>query len=151
MENKENQDFLDEAKQLAKHMDAGSSEHVKAYQALKKKYFPKLFKAEQELVTFEEKHPLLIQGPKPSEKQQEAMQKEFSEYFKKHKHVHAMEHELLNNPEYQHEAQLIAEKFDNQQDSAEYLKAIHTLKEKYHPEIRQSREELEMIIQKCLQ
>ncbi len=151
----QNPDFVKEVTQIAKQIDASSPEHIEAYKTLRNKYSPELIKVEKEIATFESSKKLLInEKNRPmqdlSEKQQKAMEKEFAVHFKKDNNIKKIYEELLNNSEYQHEAQLIAEKYNSNKDSSDYLNAIDELTDKYHPEVRQSREALRAISEKYL-
>ncbi len=149
----QNPDFFEEVTHIAKQTDASSPEYTEAYKTLRNKYSPELVKVEKEITTFESKNKLLVNQKNRSmqdlsEKQQKAMEKEFAAHFKKYNNIQKIYEELLNNPKYQHEAQLLAEKYKANKDSADYLNAIDELTDKYHPEIRQSRKALRAISEK---
>ncbi len=137
----QNPDFFEEVTQMKNKIDTSSPEYVEAYKALRTKYSPELVKIEEEIAGFESKQKL-------SEKQQKAMEKEFLAHFKKYNNIHKIYGELLNNPEYQHEAQLIAEKYNSDKESLDYLSAMDELTDKYHPEIQKSREAIKAISKK---
>jgi len=52
---------------------------------------------------------------------------------------------LLNNPEYQHQAQLITEKYGADKKSADYFRAMDVLNDSFLPEFRQAQEELKAV------
>lgn len=134
----QNPDFIEEITQLSKKMDASSPEYTKAYKALRTKYSPELINVEK----------AIGMKQKLSDKQQKAMENEFKKHFKKFPNIQTIYGELLNNPKYQHEAQLIAEKYDSDKDSLDYLNAMDTLTDTYNPEIRKSREAIQAISKK---
>lgn len=151
----QNPDFSKKAMQIAKQFDTSSPECIEAYKALRRKYSPELAKIEQEIETFESNKKLLVNENNKSmqdisKKQLKEMEKEFAIHFKKYKDVSKKYAELFNNPEYQHKAQLIAEKYNFDKNSSGYIKTIDELTYKYHPEIRQSREALKAIAEKYL-
>lgn len=151
----QNPEFFKEVAQLAQQIDASSPEYIKAYKALRNKFSPELISIEKEITTFESKNKLSVnEKHKPiqnlSEKQQQAMEEEFLAVHKKYNNTYKMNAELLNNPEYQHEAQLIAEKYNFDKNSADYLRAIDELTYKYQPEFQQARQELRAISEKYI-
>jgi len=151
----QNPEFFKEVAQLAQQIDASSPEYIKAYKALRNKFSPELISIEKEITTFESKNKLSVnEKHKPiqnlSEKQQQAMEEEFLAVHKKYNNTYKMNAELLNNPEYQHEAQLIAEKYNFDKNSADYLRAIDELTYKYQPEFQQARQELRDISEKYI-
>jgi hypothetical protein len=86
---------------------------------------------------------------KPDKKDQvKSMEQAFAAVFKKHAEAYKAYNEFLNNPEYQHEVQLIAEKYQTNKDSAAYMDAIEALQNKYSPETKQLRDEIKAISQK---
>jgi len=140
----QNPDFYTEVSQLAKQIDASSPEYMEAYKALRNKFSsPELISVENEIKTFESKNKLTTKNI--TDKQQKAMEQEFLAVHKKHSNTYHAFAELLNNPEYQHEAQLIAEKYNAHKNSADYLNAMDDLTYKYLPELRQAREELKAV------
>ena len=145
----QNPDFLKEVSHIAKKIDTSSDEYLEAYKALRNKYAPELTKVKNEIATFKDRKKL-----KPmhtlSAKQQKAMEKEFTLHFQKYSNTGKMYAELLNNEEYQHKAQLIAEKYNFNKDSSGYLRAIDQLTNKYHPEAQKPREALRAISEKYL-
>ena len=141
----QNSDFFEEVAQIKNKLDASSPEYVEAYKALRTKYSPELVNLEKVIADFESKHKL---NEKLSEKQQKAMEKEFRAHFKKYHNIQMIYGELLNNPKYQHEAQLIAEKYNSDKESLDYLTAMDELTDKYNPEIKKSREAIKVISKK---
>ena len=87
--------------------------------------------------------------PSPTEKQIADMQADFAEHFKKHAATQAKVAQVINDPEYMHELQLLSEKYANHDgDSTEYLKATREVLWKYVPEMCQADAEMTAIAKK---
>ena len=80
--------------------------------------------------------------------QKKKISQEMTSAYLKNLSTHEQWMALLDNPDYQHEAQLVAEKYNNTQDSAEYLNEMNNLTYKYCPEYKQVREEYKSVIEK---
>ncbi len=151
----QNPDFAEEVSQISGQAINPSSgyspEYMEAYKAIRHKYAPKITKLEKKIASFQKLIGDDNNAPTPegvNEKQQKAMEKEFAAHFKKYSNIQKLYGELLNNPEYQHKAQLIAEKYNSDQNSSEYLNAIDELHNTYHPSMGQFRKELRAISEK---
>ena len=139
-----NQDFSKEFSGLTKKFDSKSLEYGKAYNVLLEKYSPELIRLGKEISAFENKHV-------PSEKELDEMKRDFADHRKKYGDIHKkVEAELSNNQEYLHEAQLLAERYNFDKNSSEYLKAIDELIYKFHPEIKEARELEKAILKKLV-
>lgn len=138
----QNANFFKDITQLKKETDATSPQFIEAYKVLRNKHCPQLAELDKKMAAFSDKK------NEPSEKQKKAMEAELFTSFQKNKQAILLGGELLNNPKYQHEAQLLAEKYNFDKNSSDYLNAIDELKEKYHPEIKQAQEELKAISKK---
>lgn len=148
-----NADFLKELPLLQQQFpDTTSPEFINAYTTLRGKFSPELINIEKELTSFENTHKLITKNGYKSidldDTQKNALQQEFAKTFTKNARAFAAYNAFLNNPDYQHEAQIIAEKYRDTQNSAEYMKAIEELQCKYSPETQQLRDELKAIGQK---
>jgi len=87
--------------------------------------------------------------PYLTKKQIADMQADFAEHFKKHTATQAKVAQIINNPEYMHELQLLSEKYTNYNgDSTEYIKATREVLYKYIPEMRQADAEMTAITTK---
>lgn len=83
------------------------------------------------------------------EKHKENMHSDYFDAFKKHGNsLQTNLIELQNNPEYQHEAQLLAEKYSNNKNSDDYLREFNELTGKYIPDYLKLQEELKTISKK---
>ena len=143
-----NPDFLEELKQLAKqYADRPTSpEYMEAYEALRNKFSPELIALEEKMATFNGRNNLAV--PDLSPQQQKAMEADFAAHFKKHRDSQQLFVQLMDNPEYLHEAQLLAEKYNFNKDSADYLSATNELICKYAPELREMTEDMKAITAK---
>ena len=150
-----NPDFAEEVAQIpGQAIDPSSGyspEYMEAYKAIRDKYVQEITKLEKKIASTQklvgnDKNAPTAEGL--SETKQKAMQKEIAEHFKKYSEVQKQYGELMNNPDYQHKAQLIAEKYKDNQNSSEYFKAIDELNNTYIPEMGQSRKELKAISEK---
>jgi antitoxin component of MazEF toxin-antitoxin module len=142
----QNPDFFKELTELAsQQLNVASSEYIEAYKALRNKFSPELSNIENEITAFNAKREPL---QKLNEKQQKAMEVEFLAIHQKYNNSYKINNEFLNSPEYLHEAQLIAEKFNYNKDSADFMSAMDELTYKYNPEFRQAHKELRAITEK---
>lgn len=93
--------------------------------------------------------PTKYDGPNITKKQMSDMQADFAEHFKKNTATQMKLANVMNNPEYIHELQLLSEKYAvHNVDSAEYMKATRKVLYKYLPEMRQADEEIAAITKK---
>jgi len=146
-----NPEYIEEILQKTKELGTTNLPVLLAAQkAIRDTYSPLLAEVEKELMDFPNKYKLSISPSHepmttPSEEQQKEMQQKFLAAHTKNAHIYTKYGELLNNPEYQNQAQLIAEKYDMQKNSSEYLQAMSELNDTYCPEFRQAQEELKAI------
>jgi len=150
-----NPDFTEEvAKIPGQAIDPSSGyspEYMKAYKTIRNTFAPEITKLENKFTAYQkslgsDKNAPALDGL--NKKQQDAMQKEFAKIFKKYSNTLKQYGELLNNPEYQHKAQLIAEKYKNDQNSSNYFKTIEELNNSYIPEWVKSQKELKAVSKK---
>lgn len=145
----QNSDFTEKLSELQQQFsDTSSLEFIESYNALRSKFLPELVNVEKELALFETKF-TANDGYKAvslNENQNTTMQQEFALVFKKH--AGAFDSAFLNNPDYQHEVQLISEKYKDTKNSIEYMEAFEEVQRKYSPETQQLRDELKAIGQK---
>lgn len=139
-----------EVKKIAElYPDHSSVEFLEANTALRKKFAPELLKIQKELVEFENINSKNLKkgckAKKIDQKQQNAMDQDFAKVFKTHSNNLKEYNNILNNSDYQHEAQLIAEKYKNNKNSKEYMLAVEELQDKYSPETKQMRKEIKAI------
>jgi len=145
MQLSQNSEFHKAIAQLGKKVDTSSPEYFAAIAGLKNKFAPELVAVEEVLKSFGTKYKLY---GAVSPKQQSALEQEFAAAHKRNHAIYKAHGELLNNPEYQHEAQLIAEKYGADKNSADYLGAMDALNDRYHPEFRKAQEELKAIAER---
>lgn len=144
----QNPEFCHEVKKIAKEMDITSLEYIKAYNGLRYKFSPESSNLDKEIAAFENRNKLGA-AQSLNEEQQNKMQQEFAAHFRKYSNVYKIHGELLENPEYQHEAQLIAEKYNFNKNSQDFISEIDKLTYKYLPELKQAKEEMLAISEKC--
>lgn len=149
----QNSTYIKELSELRKQYGhATSLEFIEASNALRNKFSPELAKVEKELTSFETTHNLKLnegyQSMTLDDIQCSAMRQEFAAVFKKHAGAAAAYNAFLNNPDYQHEVQLVAEKYKDNKNSADYMAAIEDIQRKYSPETQELRDELKAIAQK---
>lgn len=146
----QNPEFKTQIKLLAQQLDSSSAEFVKASIALKNQLYPEFIALEKELADLTPNNtPTSLEKPNLSQKEQQLlMAQEFAAIHKKYSSTHAAYGELLNNTEYQHKAQLIAEKYNFDKNSTDYLKAIDELNYTYLPEMLDCQTELKAVAQK---
>lgn len=143
----ENENYIKEAAKLrAELSDTASLEFIEASESLRSKYSPELKEVEDKLRSLQKTSKStmdMLQGP-----QFKNMQQDFAVVFKKYPEVQEKYNQLLNNPDYQHEEQLIAEKYRITKDSTAYMKALEELQNRYSPETIEFRKELKAVSQK---
>ena len=87
--------------------------------------------------------------PTLTKKQIADMQADFAEHFKKHAATQTKLAQIINDPEYMHELQLLSEKYTHYDgNSTEYVKATREVLYKYVPEMRQADAEMTAIATK---
>jgi len=156
------QDYMEELQKINTQKSGSDSRDaqalIQAINELKANYSPELVKVEQEIATFEVRNKLspqkLSKGTieskyhELSEDQKDQMLKDFAAVHEKYKDAYIAMSKLLDNPEYLHKAQLIAEKYKDNQDSDEYIQAIHALRRHFIPELKNNAEELAAVAKK---
>lgn len=116
-------------------------------EAIAARCLPELAQVKKDLENFEVDYNLrLVPTAQVAHHDTSAMQKEFAEIFKKHNP--AVFGQALQSPEYQHEAQLIAEKYHNNLNSAECLSEMNQLMYKFCPEMELVHKEVAAVGQK---
>lgn len=119
---------------------------TQALNELKARYSPELVKVEQEIATFQTRNKL---SPyELSEDQKNQMTKDFAVVHEKYKDAYTALGKLMDNPEYQHKNQLLAEQFKDNENSAEYIQASNALRCHFIPELKSNAEELAAIAKK---
>ena len=149
----QNPDYVAELKKVLETMSPASPEFFKANNLLRAKYCPELIAVEKKLMSFEVDNTLsIVEGYKASkdvdEKDMESMSEEFAKVHKKNAPVYAKYGNLLNDPEYQNQMQLIAEKYKDNLNSTEYLNAMDNLMDKYCPEYKLAAKEVRAVSEK---
>ena len=148
-----NPDFIKEMKDLSSKVTPLTAEYNKQSDELKAKYSPVFAQAHNNLRDLERKHNLSLKeehtaSSEVDNDQKKKISQEMTSAYLKNLSTHEQWMALLDNPDYQHEAQLVAEKYNNTQDSAEYLNEMNNLTYKYCPEYKQVREEYKYVIEK---
>lgn len=108
-------------------------------------YAPELIQIKKDLANFEVDHNLtsVEVGQKEQDINNISMRQKFAAIFKKFNSEQMAQ--KLQSPEYLHEAQLIAEKYQNNTQSAECVAEMKELMYKYCPEMRQVHEEVAQV------
>jgi antitoxin component of MazEF toxin-antitoxin module len=145
-----NTEFMDQVQQIAKLHDTHSPAYLAAYKELRSKYCPEAVNIDNEIAHFEVTNSLALNiTNKPLQtltaKQQASMEQEFFAAHTKNTALLKACADLLNNPEYQHQAQLLAEKYAADKNSNDYLQALSELNDAYVPGYAQYQEELKNI------
>lgn len=149
-----NPEFEKERCSIIERMDTCSPEEiVEAFKTLRYKFSPELRDAEQEVMNFEIKHKLSLKSTnEPAQmltpKQQSELEAAFLTAHKKNQGIYQAYGHLQNSSEYQHQAQLIAEKFGADKNSAEFIQAMQALNNHYLPEYDKAQQELKAVLTK---
>lgn len=131
------------ARGAAKDHQAWAIEH----EAIVAQCLPEMEQVKKDIENFEAEHNLtLTPRSQVSYQDKAAMQKEFADIFKKHNPANFGQ--ILQSPEYQHEAQLIAEKYQNNLNSTECLAEMNQLMYKFCPEMELVHKEIAIVNQK---
>lgn len=149
---RENTKYSEELKKLDKTFpDASSLEALEAHKKLRYKFAPKLKTIEERFFSLQNTY--APKGKKSFTKElQKEMEQDFAKAFKGFKKEDRAACSIfLDNPEYQHELQLLVEKYKNTKDSTQYLKDFEELLRKYSPETQKLRDELKAISEKYSQ
>ncbi len=127
------------------HPDTTSDEYQKKMNVIKNTIHSQSQNVLEKIIDLPAKHGL----PTLTKQQIADMQADFTEHFKKHTATQAKVAQIINDPEYMHELQLLSEKYaDHNGDSTEYLKATREVLYKYIPEMRQADKEMTAITTK---
>jgi antitoxin component of MazEF toxin-antitoxin module len=123
------------------------------YHRLIATYVPEITALEQAMRQLHEKcQKLSGQDPdKFTPEKQKTMEKEMAQVFEKHKIAQMKMQNFTDSPEYQHKAQLIAEKYQGNQNSAEFMHEIKELMYEFCPEMRQIHQDLDVVFKKYQQ
>lgn len=118
--------------------------------SLMEKHNPELAQISTKLAEFDKKCRILAgkQPVKNLEQAQKNMHEEFSEIFAKHKATQLASSAMMQSPEYQHRAQLLTEKYQNDLGSTEFVSEMKQLMYEFCPEMEYLHKELETISQK---
>ena len=145
-----NKEFMDAVAALRNQCDTSSPEFMTAYKILRDKYAPEHAQAEADLASFEKVNNLTTHAktPEPTAQEMKAMEQDFYAVHQKNQDVYKKYSELLNNPEYQHQAQLIVEQYGSDKNSTGYLEAMDALNDQFLPEFRKAQEELKAVAAK---
>jgi hypothetical protein len=146
----ENKEFQKELSAAAAGYGFNKEEFFQVYQALIKKYVPEEETIQKSIDAFYVKCNELsgINSTNNTAKLREEMSKDFLALFLKHKETQQAFALVTNSPEYQHKAQLITEKFQNNQQSAEFIKEMQELMYEFCPGMKILQEEMAIITKK---
>ena len=78
----------------------------------------------------------------------EAMEKDFAAVFAKNKDIQADFASVLNSPDYQHRAQLLTEKFQDNQNSVEFNEAMQQLMYEFCPAMKTVHQDVAAVAKK---
>jgi antitoxin component of MazEF toxin-antitoxin module len=148
-----NPDFLKEWQKASKESLAkGASlvEHKKLYEDIKSNYSSGQVEINQKIKNWEIKNKLEMKEELKAQSKIDVtpdknLQERLERMSGKYGALKAKEFELLNNPDYQHDLQRIAEKYKGSQNSLEYINDIKDLGYKYLPELKKLDEELKSV------
>jgi antitoxin component of MazEF toxin-antitoxin module len=122
-----------------------SAEFVNKVTALRYKYSPEIEKIEKELMHFDIKHGLNLNTQKDIETLYNDNVNAFALLFTKYASVRKKLNEVLESVDFQHESQLLAEQYENNKNSTDYIKAFTALKYKYVPEALEMDKEIQAV------
>lgn len=129
-----------------------SSKYIQEAKQLRYKYSPEIEKFENNLRNFEAAYQLenstAKTNPELNEEQMKEMHEDFAKVFSKNKHIQEQAGKIFDNPDYQHEMQLLAEKYKDNKDSKEYLEATQQLMCKFIPGYDQLLEDIKAVSMK---
>lgn len=109
------------------------AELIAQFKAVRNAYAPELESIEQELAGFEKKHNLPDTQSTFTPAERNQMHQKFLELFTENHDTLTASGSLLNNSDFQHELQLLAEKFNTDKNVDAYLTAADTLFNKHVP------------------
>jgi len=169
-------DFSEECKKFVNITNFFSEEYANSYRELINKFFPEisteLIYLEDRIKNFESEHNLERKKSyfvkiytklknrffpstatkdnlaKMDTEKQKAVIEDLAASAKKHESIIADFMELQNNTEYQHEAQLLAEKYRDSKNSEDHLLEYNKLIAKYQPDFLKATEEFTTILHK---
>ncbi len=127
-----------------------TQEYEKACKTLQQKFSPELVKIQEKLDAFKTES-LLAQEKVLTDNDYAELTEEFKAHFKEHMGACQASAQILDNPEFQHKAQLLAEQYKDNKSSQEYLTALNELRYFYHPELREADESMANIMKKLSQ
>lgn len=140
--------YREEITEVVKTSKPGTPQYLVDLKKVMYKYAPELEQLDQEIQSFKDKEKLAqLDEPhkEPSEEQVALMQQEFAAVHKKNAKLYEASGQLMDNPEYQHQAQLLAEQYGADKNSEEYLKAMDALNDKFLPGFKELQQELKAI------
>ncbi len=144
---------LTELKEISASHNGDYTKYKAAHYALMHKLSPRLAQVSQAIEEIEVQHGLGDIFKKTFEFQlntQAGMGKEFKDLFTKYAEQTTSLPNILNSPEYQHEAQLLTEKYHGNH-STEFLNELNKLRYKFDPKLEEMDKEMEAISKKYAQ
>ena len=140
-----NEAFKAEAELAKIACGSDQAKFLELHTALKKKYAPTLAEHSKRMLEFDKKcHRLSgMELPDNMEEKQLKISQGMKAVFEKHQKAMASMGEIMSSPEYQHAAQLLTEKFQNDHTSPEFITAMKTLTYEFCPEMEIIHQELE--------
>jgi antitoxin component of MazEF toxin-antitoxin module len=145
-----NPEFQAESLALQTACGTDSIKFAEMRKSLLEKYNPELAEHPKKIAEFDKKCRLLA-GKEPIqdiEQQQKDMGKEFQDVFAKHKYTQMACSTMMQSPEYVHRAQLLTERFQDNQGSVEFIEAMKKLMYEFCPEMEQIHKDLDVIAKK---
>ncbi|MBM17808.1 MAG: hypothetical protein CL947_01915 [Epsilonproteobacteria bacterium] len=137
-----NDEYRKELALLEKECSSDSSKFYENSKKLTEKYMPELQEIDEKISSF-------VTYKDVSEQEQSDIRKAFSSYFKdlfsKNQNIVIELNKAMSSPEYQHRAQLLAEKFADNKNSEEYINAQNELIYEFYPKIKELHRELAAI------
>ena len=118
---------------------------IAEFKRLRNAYAPELQSIEQELSDFEKKHNLQPTQRALTTSESNQMHQKFLELFTQNQDVLTSHGSLLNNSDFQHELQLLAEKFNADKNIDVYVTATDKLFNKYIPGNAQLKQKVKAI------
>ena len=142
-----NQAFQKEAELLRATCGTDQIKFAHMRTSLMEKYVPELAQHSKRLADFDKKCRLLA-GEQPVEDMeqiQKDMTKAMQDVFAKHKDTQMSCGTMMQSPEYLHRAQLLTEKFQDDQASVEFISEMKKLMYEFCPEMEQLHQDLEAV------
>lgn len=146
----QNVDYFKEFQEVnTKNASKSTQERMLAWKQLEKKYSPELYAVGEKIRLLVDSFQSKVGKVKTfGAKEKKEMEDAFEKLFKKHGASYNGYEAVLNNVDYVHESQLIAEKFQNQKNSKKYLEEMDQLLNKYSPETKVIRDGVKAITEK---